>query len=95
MASSSDFIRAVSNALLISLFANRHNNADISVMVYGLQESKNDYSNMYKLLDDKVQSVIQFQHLGKPIQHGMVGCSTGGSGPCPLKVDLRYIDDCA
>ena len=81
MVSSSDFIKAVSNAVSISLAANRRDNNDnMFLIVYCLQESKNVFSSLRKLSDDNFQSLMPVQRLGKLIQPGMVGRSSGDVG---------------
>ena len=79
---SQDIVKAVQSALSDSLRTkDSDRRAGASIMIYGLPESnKSDVIKVRRLLEDKIQSVIHVQRLGKPTSAQI---ATGGQPSCP------------
>ena len=65
---SADIVKAVHEAVTDGLKKRRiDNKADVSVMVFGLREPNKDMSNVSKLLEDSIHSIMNIQRIGKYI----------------------------
>jgi hypothetical protein len=69
--------------------------ADVSVMIFGLPESKSDVAKVKKVLKNDIQLIVYIQLIGKSTKHTSttadqtLGCVT----PRPIKVELKCIED--
>ena len=60
---------------------------EVSIIIFGLQESKNDINQVRRLLEDDIDSVIHIRRIGKSLKSGTK------QAPRPIKVELKCAED--
>ena len=83
---STGIIKAVHDAVSSSLkVKSADDRAEVSVMVFGLPESKLDMDNVSQLLNDNIHSIVHIQRIGK--------LPNSSKNPRPLRVELACKED--
>ena len=60
---------------------------DVSIIIFGPQESKTDINQVRRLLEDDIDSVVHVRRIGKSSKSGTK------QTPRPIKVELIYVED--
>ena len=91
---SADIVKAVHEAITDGLKKRRSDDkADVSVMVFGLRESNKDMSNVSKLLNYSIHSIMNIQRIGKYITSDVPTGDEKTIKIRPLRVKLRCKED--